>query len=172
MYLFTTFTIGTEQIDSNSMMDVSSSNVVQSLPNTNDDTNMLELNTPLNTLQFSEIEQQFANRSGPPNVQILPSVNRTNESSNLSTLASDDTIMGEPQNSNTNILMHQANRQQHQLKHYSNTVSESGSVGAGVSGDNSSNLSSTGGVSMGRQNNNDFPVKKGRISKSSQRPFR
>lgn len=170
------YTIGTEQIDSNNMMDVSSSNVVQSLPNSNDDTNMLELNTPLNTLQFSEIEQQFANRSGngSSNVQMLSSVNRLNEASNLSSLANDDTIMGEPQNSTTNILLQQANRQQHQqqLKHYGSSVSETGSGGVGGSGENSGNLSSTGGISMGRQNNNDFPVKKGRISKSSQRPFR
>lgn len=148
------------------MMDVSSSTVVHSMPNSNDDTNMLELNTPLNTLQFSDIEQQFATRSGSG--QMLPPVARTNEAANtVQSLPNDDAIMSEPQNTSNNMLIQQANRQQ--LKHFSNAVS--GMVESGGSADSSSNLNSTGN-SMGRQNNNDFPVKKGRVSKSSQRPFR
>ncbi|KAM7352370.1 MLX interacting protein mondo isoform 2-T5 [Cochliomyia hominivorax] len=174
--------MGAEQLDSSNMMDVSSSNVVQSMPNTNDDTNMLELNTPLNTLQFSDIEQQFATRGGGAgggNVQMLSSgVNRTNESTNaMQSLVNDDAIMSEPQNPTNNILMQQVNRQQ--LKHFSNSVSGMvGTTGVGTAsgggGDSgvSSSVSSSTGSSMGRQNNNDFPVKKGRISKSSQRPFR
>ncbi|GBP13483.1 hypothetical protein EVAR_74013_1 [Eumeta japonica] len=142
------------------MMDVSSSTVVPSMPNANDDTNMLELNTPLNTLQFSEIEQQFATRSSSG--QMLPNVVRANESSNptQSSLSSDDTIMRDSQNTTDNIILQQVSR--HQLK----------SFGCSGSGDgNSSNINSTGN-SMGRQSSNDFPVKKGRISKNSQRPFR
>lgn len=158
------------------MMDVSSSNVVQSMANTNDDTNMLELNTPLNTLQFSDIEQQFAARGGGgSNVQMLPPVNRSNASANqMQSLTNDDAIMIEAQSTTNSILMQQVNRQQ--LKHYNNSVSGivgggSGSGSGGGGGDNNSNISSSG-IGMGRQNNNDFPVKKGRISKSSQRPFR
>lgn len=154
------------------MMDVSSSTVVHSMPNSNDDTNMLELNTPLNTLQFSDIEQQFATRSGSG--QMLPPVARTNEAPNtVQSLPSDDAIMGEPQNSSNNMLIQQVNRQQ--LKHFSNAVSgigeSGGGSGSGGGGESSSNLNLTGN-SVGRQNNNDFPVKKGRVSKSSQRPFR
>lgn len=144
------------------MMDVSSSTVVPSMPNTNDDTNMLELNTPLNTLQFSDIEQQFASRSNSG--QMLPM--RANETSNpaQSSLSSDDAIMSDSQNpTSSSILLQQVNR--HQLKGF-------GTVSGADSSSSSSNINSTGNSNMGRQSSNDFPVKKGRISKSSQRPFR
>ncbi|KNC27288.1 hypothetical protein FF38_13292 [Lucilia cuprina] len=165
--------MGAEQIDSSNMMDVSSSNVVPSMPNNNDDTNMLELNTPLNTLQFSDIEQQFATRGGANNsVQMLPPLNRTNETANqMQSLTNDDAIMSDAQSTSNSILMQQVNRQQ--MKHFSNSVSGGGASSLSGGGGDSNIISSAGSnSSMGRQNNNDFPVKKGRISKSSQRPFR
>lgn len=47
-------------MDSSNIMEVGTNNIDQ-LQNT-DDTNMVELNTPLNTMQFSDIEQQFVSR--------------------------------------------------------------------------------------------------------------
>lgn len=128
-------------------MDVSTPNVVTSLPSAAEDANMLELNTPLSTLQFTEI----LNEANPPNTH--------------SNIIAEDAIMEEPtlQNS-TNVIM---------LSH-TNSVSTNRNltklyVGA-LENHNSSNGANSNAVV--RQSGNDFPVKKGRISKNSQRPFR
>lgn len=154
-------------MDSTNMMDVSSSNAVGSMANTNDDTNMMELNTPMNALQYSDIEQQFANRGNGNNVQLLSAANRPNQN-NLQTLSGEDAIMGEPQNAGA-LMMSQVGRQQ-QLKNFGSSTGGGGGVGIV---DNNNTISNSNNM-MGRQSNsgNDFPVKKGRVSKSSQRPFR
>lgn len=179
LFIFT----GSEQMDSSNMMDVSSSNVVASMANVNEDANMMELNTPMNALHYSEIEQQFAARGNNNNAQMMaPTGNRTNQP-NIQTIRGNDSIMSNTQQ-NTNSLMlaqgsRQSQHQQQQMEAYDNSGS-GGAAAANALGimDNSNtisnNNSSSGGSMTGRQSSggNDFPVKKGRISKSSQRPFR
>uniref|UniRef100_A0A1A9WHG3 BHLH domain-containing protein n=1 Tax=Glossina brevipalpis TaxID=37001 RepID=A0A1A9WHG3_9MUSC len=136
-----------EQIGSNNMMDVSTPNVVTSLPNTAEDANMLELNSPLNTLRLDEI------------------LNEANQSSTHSNVITEDAIMEEPTlQSSTNVII---------LSHTSPVSTNRNSTKLYVGAlENHNNSNGTNNTTVVRQSGNDFPVKKGRISKNSQRPFR
>ncbi|KAL9926367.1 uncharacterized protein LOC119640378 isoform X2 [Glossina fuscipes] len=132
---------------SNTLMDVSTPNVVTSLPSATEDANMLELNTPLSTLQFTEM------------------LNEANQPNTHSSTIAEDTIMEEPtlQNS-SNVIM---------LSH-TNPVSTNRNLAKLYVGalENHNSSTSANSNAVVRQSGNDFPVKKGRISKNSQRPFR
>ncbi|XP_061398154.1 protein WBSCR14 homolog [Musca vetustissima] len=175
--------MGSEQMESSNMMDVSSSNVVGGMANVSEDANMIELNTPMNTLGYSDLEQQFAARGASNNVQMLAaSDNRSNQNA-LQALNTEYAIMGSTQNAGA-LIMPQGNtqtqqqqQQQQQIEAYDNSGASSGtsnSLGL-VESSNVISSSSSSTIMGGRQsssNSNDFPVKKGRISKNSQRPFR
>ncbi|XP_073824412.1 MLX interacting protein mondo isoform X3 [Musca autumnalis] len=175
--------MGSEQMESTNMMDVSSSNVVGNMANISEDANMMELNTPLNTLGYSDLEQQFVARGANNNVQMLASTdNRTNQTA-LQTLNTEYGIMSNTQNSSAlipqgNSQTQQQQHQQQQIETYDNSGGASGttsSLGLVDSSNVITSSSSSSSIIGGRQSNsntNDFPVKKGRISKSSQRPFR
>lgn len=168
-------------MDSSNMMDVSSSNVVASMANVNEDANMMELNTPMNALHYSDIEQQFAARGNNNNAQMMaPTGNRTNQN-NIQTIRGNDSIMSNTQQNTSSLMLAQGSRQSQHQQQQMESYDNSGSGGATANAlgilDNSntiSNNNSSGGSMIGRQSSggNDFPVKKGRISKSSQRPFR
>ncbi|XP_075151514.1 MLX interacting protein mondo [Haematobia irritans] len=169
--------MGTEQMDSGNMMEVSTSNAVGPMANVSEDSNMIELNTPMNALQYTDLEQQFAARGNNNNLSMLSvPANRTNQS-NLQSVPSGDAIMSNTSQNPNTLMMPQTNRQpaQQQMESYDNAGSISGRIGNSLVVMENTNSLTTSSNILGRQNNstgNDFPVKKGRISKSSQRPFR
>ncbi|XP_059220881.1 protein WBSCR14 homolog [Stomoxys calcitrans] len=170
--------MGSEQMDSSNMMDISASNVVGSMPNVSEDANMMELNTPMNALHYSDLEQQFVARGSNNSVQLLPVANNRSNPTNLQEIEGGDAIMGNTNTNTNNLMLAQVNRspeqRQQQIEPYDNTGTGTGRLGNAMGIiDNTSTISSSGNV-MGRPNNSgsEFPVKKGRIAKSSQRPFR
>ncbi|XP_017494071.1 PREDICTED: uncharacterized protein LOC108382174 isoform X2 [Rhagoletis zephyria] len=151
--------MGPEQLDSNNIVGVVS-NTSNDLP-VNDDANMLDLNAPLDSLQFqSEMGQrypapisrenssgQLINASGTNQSQTINSVDAIMAEERSSTVPNDGVGSCAPvPSASPSMRMHS--------KHFP---------------------TSSDGASSNRSPSNEFPSKsvmKGRISKNSQRPFR
>ncbi|XP_054741747.1 protein WBSCR14 homolog isoform X1 [Anastrepha obliqua] len=150
--------MGSEQLDSNNMVGVvSTSNTLTE----NDDANMLDLNAPLDSLQFqSEMAQRYPAPLSRENSagQLLNTsgINQSQTITSVDALMANErtaTEVGDGVGSSSSVTSASPTMRMHS-KHFP-TASD--------------------GISSNRSPSNEFPSKsvmKGRISKNSQRPFR
>ncbi|XP_011192829.1 protein WBSCR14 homolog isoform X1 [Zeugodacus cucurbitae] len=153
--------MGTDQLESNSMVGVVSGNNSNAIP-VNDDANMLDLNAPLDSLQFqsSMVQQRYpAPLSRENSNSQLLNTSGSNQAQALNTV---DAIMTDD---------------------HSSTVGVNDGLGSSASATTASSTmrmhskhfpAASEGVTNNRSSGNEFPSKsvmKGRISKNSQRSF-
>lgn len=92
--------LANDGITTNNIMDVASTNVTGELTVIDDDANMMELNTTLNSLPFNQIEQQFASNG---------STNNIIEGNRAETLTEEDAIMSDSQQNPASAILTSSN---------------------------------------------------------------